>query len=70
MSKRIGPYGIRLYFCIEEREIIAVNKIFKVFLKATDVIALCFLIPLFIGSLFVSRAVDFETIAEVTLETR
>ena len=48
----------------------AVNKIFKVFLKATDVIALCFLIPLFIGSLFVSRAVDFETIAEVTLETR
>lgn len=45
-----------------------ISKITKTALRITDIIALCFLVPLFIGSLFTYRTLDFETLRESTFE--
>ena len=40
----------------------------RILFKISDIIALCFLIPLFAGSFFVYRSIDFETMRESTSE--
>ena len=46
-----------------------IKKITEVAFMITDIIALCFFVPLFIYSLFAYRTIDFETMRETTSET-
>ncbi|MBQ9606114.1 MAG: hypothetical protein IJV16_02925 [Lachnospiraceae bacterium] len=46
------------------------NRLLNIILKISDIISLCFLVPLLAGSLFAYRTLDFDTFRESTSEIR